>query len=137
MVPNTKYIVLYIIPQILIIDAKQDNWNENEDGEGCVNFLNRELLDSFLDDEIQPQEILDKCREMDADYIYEEIPEIMCQQDIENLERASGGFHDARIAKEELLNDGTLYLRFDGTWGCEIEMWFWGDLEYDTSSRNP
>lgn len=34
-------------------------------------------------------------------------------------------------------NDGTLYLRFDGNWGCEIEMWFWGDLEYDTSSRNP
>ena len=30
-----------------------------------------------------------------------------------------------------------MYLRFDGTWGCEIEVWFWGDLEYDTSSRDP
>lgn len=22
-------------------------------------------------------------------------------------------------------------------WGCQIEVWFWGDLEYDTSSRDP
>ena len=27
------------------------------------------------------------------------------------------------------------YLLFDGTWGCKIEVWFRGDLEYDTSSR--
>lgn len=46
-------------------------------------------------------------------------------------------FHDARIAKEELQDDGTLYLRFDGIWGCEIEVWFWGDLDYDISSRDP
>ena len=28
-------------------------------------------------------------------------------------------------------------MRFDGTWGCETEVWFSGDLEYDTSSRDP
>ena len=28
-------------------------------------------------------------------------------------------------------------IRFDGTWGCEIEIWFWDDLEYDSSSRAP
>lgn len=33
--------------------------------------------------------------------------------------------------------DGTLYLIFDGTWSCEIEVWFWGDLEYDLSIRKP
>ena len=60
---------------------------------------------------------------MDVGYVYEEVQEIKDQKDIENLEWVSGGFHDARIAKEELLQDGTLYLRFDGTWGCEIEVW--------------
>ena len=133
MVPNTKY----IIPQILVVDADQSNWNMDDEGVGSVDFLNRELLDSFLDSEEQPEDILEKCRSMDAGYVYDETPEIKTAEDIENLSWASGGFHDARIAKEELQDDGTLYLRFDGTWGCEIEVWFWGDLEYDTSSRDP
>ncbi len=133
MVPDTQY----IIPQILIVDSDHENWNMDDDGVGCVNFLSRDLLDSFLDLDQQPEEILEKCRSMDAGYIYEEIQEIKGQKEIDNLDWASGGFHDARIAKEELQQDGTLYLRFDGTWGCEIEVWLWGDLEYDTSSRNP
>ncbi len=54
----------------------------------------------------------------------------------EDLECVSGRFHDARIAKEEL-HDEILYLKFDGTWGRQIEVWFWGDIEYDTSSRDP
>ena len=133
MTPNTKY----LIPQILIIDSNQDNWNMDDNGVGCVDFLSREILDSFLDKSEQPEDILNKCRLMDVGYVYEEVQEIKDQKDIENLEWASGGFHDARIAKEELLQDGTLYLRFDGTWGCEIEVWLSEDLEYDTSSRNP
>ncbi len=133
MKPNTKY----IIPQILIVNSDQENWKIDENGEGCVDFLTRELLDSFLDCERQPDDILEKCRSIDKNYVYEEIQEIKTKKDIENLDWASGGFHDARIAKEELLQDGTLYLRFDGTWGCEIEVWLWGDLEYSTSSRDP
>lgn len=132
-VPNTKY----IIPQILIIDSDRSSWNITDQGEGCVDFLSKELLDSFLDKENQPAEILAKCRAVDKSYVYNETPEINTQKDIEDLEWASGGFHDARIIKEELQEDGTLYLRFDGTWGCEIEVWLWGDLEYDTSSRDP
>jgi len=132
MEPNTKY----IIPQILIIDTDQHNWVKDDDGVGCVDFLNRKLLESFLDTEYQPEDILQKCRMMDRGYVYNDTPEIRNQQDIDNLEWASGGFHDAFIATEELQDDGTLYLRFGGTWGCEIEIWFWGDLEYDTSSRN-
>lgn len=133
MVPNTKYLE----PQILIIDADQSNWVKDKQGVGCVDFLDRQLLDSFLDLENQPEDILEKCRAMDTGYEYDEIQEVRTETDIENLEWASSGFHDARIAKEELQEDGTLYLRFDGIWGCEIEVWFWGDLEYDTSSRNP
>ena len=154
MVPDTKYILpdlptiaapnrlwrepsqIYIIPQVIIIDANQGNWRKDEEGVGCVDFLNRDLLDSFLDRDEQPKEILDKCRAMDAGYVYEETTEIKTEADIVNLSWASGGFHDAFIAKGELMGDGTLYLLFDGTWGCKIEVWFWGDLEYDTSSMN-
>ena len=121
MVPDTKYILpdlptlaapnrlwrepsqIYIIPQVIIIDANQDNWRKDEEGVGCVDFLNRDLLDSFLDVEEQPKEILDKCRAMDAGYVYEETTEIKTEADIVNLSWASGGFHDAFIAKEELM----------------------------------
>lgn len=58
---------------------------------------------------------------------------IQANKDVVDLEWASGNFHDAFIIKEELQDDGTLYLRFDGIWGCQIEVWFWGDLKYDTS----
>ena len=133
MEPDTKY----IIPQILIIDSDRENWNIDENGEGCIDFLSKELLDSFLGDEHQPEDILERCRSVDKDYVYEEIREIRNKKDIDDLNWAAGVFHDARIAKEELQQDGTLYLRFDGTWGCEIEVWLWGDLEYDTSSRDP
>lgn len=33
--PNTKY----LIPQILIIDSNQDNWNIDDNGVGCVDYL--------------------------------------------------------------------------------------------------
>lgn len=132
-VPKTKY----IIPQILIVDSYRGNWNMDEDGVGCVDFLSKELLDTILGAELQPVGVLEKCRAMDSGYVYNATPEIKTPKDIEDLSWASGDFHDARIEKEELLENGTLHLMFDGTWGCKIEVWFWGDLEYDTSSRNP
>lgn len=49
---------------------------------------------------------------------------------------ATGYFHDARIVSEHLDDNGMLHVHFDGTWGCEVDVWFWGDLEYDTSSKN-
>ena len=129
MTPNTKY----LIPQVLVVDSKRDDWNIDDDGTGCVNFLTREMIDSFIDLEEQPNDILEKCRNVDANYTYNEVQEVITKQDIENLIWVSGDFHDASIKEEKLLEDGSLYVRFGDVWGCEIEVWFWGDLEYDTS----
>ena len=133
MAPDTQY----LIPLILIVDADESGWVENEEGEGCVSFLSKEVIDSLLRSEQQPEEILAKCRAIDAGYTYNETPEIKTEADIKSLYWATGWFHDSRIVKQELQEDGTLYLRFDGTWGCDVEVWLWGDLEYDTSSRDP
>ena len=111
MLPNTKY----LIPQILIVEANQDNWITDENGEGCVNFLTKELIDLMVSTDNQLEKLLEKCRQTDEDYVFDETPEIKIKSDIENLEWASGGFHDARIAEEKLQDDGSLYLRFDGT----------------------
>ena len=128
--PNTEY----LIPQIIIVDTDQNNWCHNERSEGCISFLSKELLDDILDKEEQPSDILEQCRGVDAGYAYDPIQEITSEKEIEDLDWASGGFHDAFIQEEKILDDGTLYLLFDGTWACKVEVWFEGELEYDSSS---
>ena len=131
--PGTKF----LIPQLLVVDADKTNWHDDGDNAGFVDFLDRKQLDSFLDAETQPEDVLEQCRALDVGYVYEEWREIRSETDITDLMSASGGFHDAFIEEEELQNDGTLRLLFDGVWGCKVEVWFWGDLEYDTSARAP
>lgn len=118
---------------VVIVDCEQSNWNTDEHDEGCVNFLDRILLDSFLDAEHQPEYILEACREMDMGYEYAEIREILTQKDIDDLRYTTNGFCDAYVIKEKLLDNDTLYLLFDGLDGYQVEVWFSGNLEYDTS----
>lgn len=127
----------YLIPQLIIIESDMKNWIVQEDGTGGVDFLPREIADRLIETGELPADIREKCMAVDIGYKYESYSEIRTEKDIEDLYWASGGFHDAYIKKEEMQKDGKLYLLFDGTWGCKIEVWFWGDLEYDTSSRNP
>lgn len=70
-------------PQLLIFDDDQHDWNMDERGIGCVDFLNKELLDSLLGSSQQPEELLEQCRRMGDGFIYQEFPEIDIQ-DIEN-----------------------------------------------------
>lgn len=126
----------YLIPQIDIVDCDKSDWIENEDGLGGVDFLPKETADSIIESGSVPDNILKKCLEIENSYVYNEYPEIKTKQDIENLEWATGGFHDARI-KELKETDEGLYLKFDGIWGCKVEVWFWGDVSYDTESRDP
>ena len=70
-------------PQLLIFDDDQHGWNMDERGIGCVDFLNKELLDSLLGSSQQPEELLEQCRRMGDGFIYQEFPEIDIQ-DIEN-----------------------------------------------------
>ena len=127
----------YLIPQLIIVESDQSNWTLDDEGIGEEAFLSRELIENIISTGIDPDVILDRCRQLDKSYIYNEYPEIRTQHDIDNLDWASGNFHDAYIAEQKLLDDETIYLLFDGVWGCKIEVWLWGELEYSTNSRNP
>ena len=48
----------------------------------------------------------------------------------------SGYFHDACISKLKKQDDA-LYVLFNGTWGCSIEVWLAGDVSYSVKSRDP
>lgn len=133
MQPNTKY----LIPQVLIVDADKEHWIEdNETSMGCVNFLTREIADKLVDSQELPRDIFEKCQHLEQSISYDPCPEIKTEKDIENLDLVSGGFHDARIQSCTMQDDGVLHVHFDGTWGCEIDVWFWGNVSYCTDSRN-
>lgn len=127
----------YLVQQALIVDNDQHNWIKNKEEEGCVDFLDKEIIDSILKNGFQDKALFEKCQNIDKEYKYEEFREIRSENDIEDFDWATGNFHDAYIEKEIMQDDGTLYLLFEGIWGCSVEVWFWGDVEYDTSSRGP
>lgn len=122
---------------ILLIDDNQTDWIIQEDGYGCINLFDKKtLLDYALGKEI-PLDLLKQCKELDSQYMYSEYNEIKNQTDIDRFMLVSGEFHDARILESQLLDDGTLKVTFDGLWGCNMEMFFSGNLSYCTESRNP
>jgi len=122
---------------VLLIDDNQNDWIIQEDGYGCINLFDKKnLLDYALGKDI-PLNLLKQCKELDSEYIYSEYNEIKNQKDIDRFMLVSGGFHDARILESQLLNDGTFKVTFDGLWGCNIEMYFIGNVSYCIESRNP
>lgn len=129
----------YLILQTLIVDSDQSNWNKDDSdyGYGCVDFLSKDLLDSIVDAEEQPEDILARCRAIDEGYVYNDVQEIRTQKDIDDLWWASGGFHDAYIKSKEFEEDGTLHVLITGTWSCHIEMWFCGDAACDEDTTDP
>ena len=128
---DTKYLII----MVLITDANDSNWNMINNYEGSVNFLPTKELPSLIDNNDVSTELIKKCIDLDSSYHYEEIRKIVTQEDIRDLEWVSGGFHDAYISKV-VEDENQLYLLFDGTWGCKIEVWFDGEVSYDISSRN-
>ena len=79
---------------------------------------------------------LAKCRDLDSKYHYKEYNDVLDDSDIERLMNVSGWFHDA-VIKELEEDNNVLRVLFDGVWGCKIEMFFEGDVSYNTESRNP
>lgn len=120
---------------MIIVDCDRSDFHLDADGCGCLNFLPRENLGRVQEIEMR-EEMLRKCILLDRNYDYNPYPQIRTSDDIECLMTASGGFHDAYIENCEMKGN-ELYVLFAGVWGCEIEMWFSGDIEYSIASRDP
>lgn len=129
---NTRYLT----PMVLITDADKSCWNKISENEESVDFLPTGELLSLIDSGTVPSELTRKCIEMDNEYRYESIRTVNTADDIRDLEWVSGGFHDAFIA-EKKESKNSLYILFDGTWGCKIELWFEGEVSHDASGRDP
>lgn len=125
----------YLHKRVLITDGNHDDWSIDDHGHGGVDFLPKTVVDDFIKNGL-PEDVLAKCQAYDAANPYRESQPVTSERDIDNLMWVSGGFHDARIEKIEELPNGIKVL-FDGVWGCQIEVTFTGEVEYDSESRNP
>ena len=90
----------------------------------------------IIDEGIIPDEIMLKCKKLDESYKLKDYYEITDDSEIQRLMNISGYFHDAYIKELEDIDNGIRVL-FDGVWGCNIEMFFLGDVTYDVESRDP
>lgn len=126
----------YLEPLILIVDHTTNNWIIDENDNGCVNYLDNSTLLASVEESSISSEMISRCILEDSKIVYQEYQTVKTQKDLENLDWASRGFHDAYIKEFKEGND-SLYVLFDGTWGCQIELWFEGNVSYSTESRNP
>lgn len=124
----------YLDPLILITDETTDNWNIDENGCGCVSYLDSEHLLEDVNHNRISLELLQQCIDSDKAYPYTEWVTIKTQQDIENLLCVSGDFHDGFIEKIKQQED-KLYVLFQGLWGCSIELWFYGNVAYHLGAK--
>jgi len=121
---------------ILIADCDGENWTGNAYlGFHGVDYLPEQIM-TMIENNSVPDEILKCCIKEDSSYVFVEYPEIKTKRDIKNFYCVTDEFHDAYI-KEIKQNGDMLHVRFAGTFNCETELWFNGDVEYDVSSRDP
>jgi hypothetical protein len=122
---------------VLLIDENTDDWVLNEHGYGCVDFLADKNLLEIVESNSIDNAIVEQCVLYDIPSAFKEINEVNNENDAKQLMFITGEFHDARIVETENRADGSLRVLFDGVWGCDVEMYFEGDVSYCTDSRNP
>ena len=122
---------------VLLTDDDQEGWHVDKNGYGEAAFLSKEQVLELTLEETQPEELLKKCLEIDQNYHYEECQEIRSEKDIERLMLTAGGFHDGVIIKLEKRTDDLLYILFDGIWGCQIELFFRGNISFCIGNKDP
>lgn len=125
-----------ISPQILLLNNSTEGWILNEDGTGGVDFLVNQRIERMFNVEFVPSELIDECIKIDAANHYDEFMIVRNRKNADNLLLVAGSFHDAMITELFTQEDGALYVKFNGTWGCSIEMWFIGNVEYCVTSRS-
>ena len=126
----------YLMPQVLELDTDLTDWiiTREKNYLGVVDFLSDIDFDS--DDWVVPQELTERCIEIDSRRKYVEFADIKTETDINNIFWTTRRFHDGYIdgGKEER---DSLYLRFTGLIGCDLELYFSGDVEHNIDSFSP
>lgn len=123
--------------RVLLLDNDTDDWILDEHEFGCVDFLSEVNLPEMVSHNIIDRDVIDKCVAYDKPSTFKEVNEILSEKDAEIFMDITGELHDARIVELEKIDDNSLRVLFDGIWGCDVELYFEGDVSYCTDSRDP
>lgn len=103
---------------VFIYNTENDSdWIIKKQVEGydwVINNISKRFFKTVIN-----QNILDKCKELQATVEYREWFEINNQIDIVGLMECAFDFHDSYI-KKMYIESEKQYIHFDTTWGCEI-----------------
>lgn len=112
---------------VLITDPDQGDWRlDQKSGCGEIAATTKPELLAL----VEKGTVTDELIKMDAAYHFDAFQEIRQEKDIKALMSVSGSFRDAWIEACRETDEG-VYVLFAGVWGCKIEMWFSGDVQYD------
>ena len=127
----------YLDLLVLITDDDESNWINYNDKYIGVDFISYDRSLTIVEEKTLSDETKKLCHELDHDEDYSGFKSIHTYNDIKKFMLITGQFHDAWIAKLEERADGSLYVLFDGVWGCNVEIVFFNDVSYSTDSRDP
>ena len=119
---------MYLDPRVIIMDYRSENWVAVKRGFDCVDFLAKVNFDS--EDISVPDEILEKCLQIDRNEDYIEYVDITDDDSIDNFLLVTSYLRDANVLKVEREDENSLYVLLESCWGFKLEMWFNGDVSY-------
>ena len=131
--PNKKP---YLNLMVLITDNDKTDWTTNDSGYEGVDFLPLNTVSEIINKDIIPEEIVNKCKQLDLHEDFSDFKPVKTKHDIEKLMLITGNFHDAIISTLVRQPDNSLYVLFDGVWGCTVELVFSDDVAYNTDNNS-
>ncbi len=115
--------------RVLELDRNTEGLILNEEGFGCVEFLNEKDIESIINGEDIETPKLKICKNFYDEIELSDYKEVKTEEDIIDLLNLTGRFHDAYIKKING-NDDKLTVTFDGIWGCSVELVFEEEVIY-------
>ncbi len=132
---HNRDVLPYICISILRTGGDTSDWNEDENGYGCVSYLTKEKLAEYAE-KGTPPDIMRRFKEYDALNPYRENQPVETNEDIENFKYVSNELYDGCIKDFEEIEDGVKFW-IDGLWGYKIEIMFTGDVSYNIENHDP
>lgn len=120
---------------VLYTDESRSGWINYGNGYEGVDFLPFEKVSELVSNGSLPADIKQACDAQDLHEDFSVFKEIKTSEDIKKLMLISGYFHDGIIDKLEERQDCSVYVMFDGVWGCNVEIVFAGDVSYCVESE--
>lgn len=119
----------YLDRKVLELDKDTEGLILNEEGFGCVEFLNEKDIEAILNGEDIESPKLKICKNFNDEIEILDYKEVKSDNDISDLLNLAGGFHDAYVKKING-NNNKLAVTFDGIWGCSLELIFEEEVIY-------